>query len=340
MADQLELGFHQLATMLRSGLSLLAALRICARQLQAGCRAARLWSRVADEIERGASFSSALERTGALSRYLLALMRVGEQTGELGSALDAAAEHLAKRREHRALVAHALFYPFLVLLMTIGVVAFMMVKVIPALKEFLVTQKRGLPEMTALLIDISDWIRVQGLVVLLATLGVVVLVWLLRRTAACGEAVDAFWFRLPVVGRVMRLSATAVFARSLSILLSSGVPLLAALEAVKGMFGNLRLQRIVFSAREAVLRGGALSSSLLSMREFSPMLAGVVSVGESSGTLAETLAETATFHEGQLAAAVRRLGAIVEPLMLVVVGVIVGFVYIAFFLAVFSLASA
>lgn len=337
LAEQ-ELAFRQLATMLHSGLPLVAALETCAEQ-SALSRSARLWREVAARIGAGEMLSAALAATHRFERYVVALTEVGESTGELEKTLTSAADYLGRKREHRAMVVNALFYPVLVVLATAAVIWFMMVKVIPAIKEFVEGQQRTLPEMTRMLIDMSDWTVENGPTLAIAFATAILALWLARRNEAVHEATDALVFRVPVVGGIVRLSTTAILARSLSILLESGVTLLAALETVEGLFGNRRVRRIVAGARSHVIRGGTFSDAIRPHREFEPMLSRMASVGEASGTIGTALADVACFHEERLKQTIRRLGMLMEPVLIVIVGTIVGFVYIAFFLAIFSLAG-
>ena len=189
------------------------------------------------------------------------------------------------------------------------------------------------------LIDMSDWTVENGPTLAIAFAAAVLALCLARRNEAVHEATDALVFRVPVVGGIVRLSTTAILARSLSILLESGVTLLAALEIVEGLFGNRRVRRIVAEARSHVIRGGTFSDAIRPHREFEPMLSRMASVGEASGTIGTALADVARFHEDRLKQTIRRLGMLMEPVLIVIVGTIVGFVYIAFFLAIFSLAG-
>ncbi len=153
-------------------------------------------------------------------------------------------------------------------------------------------------------------------------------------------AFDQRLLRVPVIGNLMRLAGTASFARALGILLRSGITLLEGLRTVEELLANRYLASRVTAARQAVIQGGALSDLLTTDHAFTPMLARMVAIGESAGTLDEVLDEVAKFHETQLQAAIRQLSVIVEPLIIVVVGAIVGFVYIAFFMALFSAGGA
>ena len=270
----------------------------------------------------------------------MALIRVGEQSGELDRTLVRAAEHLEQSREMRMMLVNALIYPVLVVLMTFGVVTFMVVKVIPQIQAFLSQANQTLPMITEWLLAFSLWVRIHARPLLIGLVAVPVGVWLIRRIPAGREQCDRLALALPVVGPILRLSQTAVVARGLSILLESGVTLLEALRTVTLLLRNRRLSRRINEALDGVIHGETLAHALAKAPEFMPMLAKMAAVGESTGTLGSAFEEVARFHEIMLRGAVRRFGALIEPILILVVGGIVGFVYTAFFLALFSIATA
>lgn len=335
-----EMGLRQLASMLRSGVSLLQGLRTVEEQARSP-RAARTWRRVRGRVFAGETFADALDAEGRRFGGLVGrLARVGEQSGELDRALTRAAEHLEARRTLRALVVNALVYPALAVLMAVGVSAFLVVGVIPKVAAFLQAGGAQLPPVTQRLLDVSDWIVRNG-VSLAVGLASSSAVWILVRASERGrELQDAFLLRIPVTGRILRLSATALFSRAMETMVVSGVSLLDALEVTSRLVPNRRYRRRLEAAHAEVVQGTALSTALASAREFLPMLVRMVAVGEQTGALAETFGETARFHEMMLAQAIRRFSVLIEPVMICVTGVIVGFVYIAFFSAIFSMAAA
>ena len=334
-----EVGFQQLAAMLHSGLTLLVALRTVAEQARRA-RAAGLWRGVAERIERGDTLSGALAAEGRrFPEYVVQLIRVGESSGELDAMLTRAAEHLEQSRNLRLMVVNALAYPSIVVFLAVGVSAFMVLSVIPKIERFLAGGGRTLPPLTQALLDVSNWLRDYlpelglGLVVAAAA-GALVYRWPPGRLL-----LDAASLKIPVVGSVLRTGGTAIFARGMGILLESGVGLIESLHTAEHLVRNRALARRVVAAREAVTRGETLADGLSGHREFLPMLSRMVAVGEATGALGRTLNDLATFNEGQLVAIVRRLGVVIEPVMILTVGGIVGFVYIAFFVALFSLAT-
>jgi len=334
-----EMGFQQLATMLHSGLSLLAGLRMVAEQARRP-RAARVWDDACNRIEEGSNFSNALAaHPKVFSGHVIQLIRVGEHAGTLDISLVRAAEHLERARNLRLLVLNALTYPTIVLLMAVGVAGFMVVSVVPKIQKFLGGAGRRLPAITQLLVDVSNTVMNYLPYFCLGFLSLSLALYFCYRWPPGRKFLDGVLLRIPVFGYILRLSGTAVFARGLSILLESGVTLLDSLTTVEKLIGNRVLSLRIASARHAVLRGGTFASALSGGRDFLPMLGRMIAVGESAGTLATVLADVARFHEAQLVVTIRRMSVLVEPVLILVVGGIVGFVYIAFFIAMFSLAS-
>ena len=292
-----EMGLRQMASMLRSGVSVVLALSTTAEQARRP-RAARAWRRVCDRVLAGESLADAMAAQGRFGEMTVRLARVGEQSGELDVALTRAADQLEARRGLRALVVNALVYPVLAILMAVGVSAFLVVSVIPKISAFLQASGAELPELTRALVDSSAWLVAHGRAILLSVAGAVGL-WLAARATRAGRELED------------------------ALLLS-----------------NNRLRRRVERVRDEVERGSSLAAPLSAAPEFMPMLGRMAAVGETTGSLAETFGETARFHESMLAAAVKRLSALMEPVMICVTGAIVGFVYVAFFMAIFALAGA
>ena len=334
-----EVGFQQLGAMIHSGLTLLVALRTVAEQARRA-RAAALWRTVAERIERGDTLSGALAAEGRrFPDYVVQLIRVGESSGELDAMLARAAEHLEQSRNLRLMVLNALAYPAMVVALALGVSAFMVMGVIPKIERFLAGSGRTLPALTQTLLEISAWLRNNLPETAVGVLAAWLAGILLYRWPPGRWGLDAASLRIPVVGAVLRTAGTAIFARGMGILLESGVGLIESLHVAERLVRNRALSRRIAAAREAVTRGETLAAGLSGHRDFLPMLPRMVAVGEATGALGRTLSDVAAFHEGQLVALVRRLGVVIEPILILAVGGIVGFVYVAFFVALFSLAT-
>ena len=334
----IEMSLQQMAVMLRSGLTLLATLKTLGEHSQRPAMR-RVWDDVARRIQQGASLGEAMSSHARFGFMVLQLVRVGEQTGTLDKVVARAAEALERRRVLRTQLLTALTYPIIVLAAAIGVTAYMVVSVIPQLRIFLTALGRRLPPITQRLLDISEYVVNYGLqwsIVLLAlTVGFIALyLWPAGRLV-----IDRWLLRVPIIGRLLRVAVTAQFAHALGVMLESGITLVEALRTVEQLHRNRHIALLVREARDAVIRGAGLADPLGAGHAFMPMLPRMVAVGEAAGTLDEVLGEVAKFHESQMQLAIRRLSALVEPVIVVVVGGIVGFVYIAFFVAMFAAAG-
>jgi type IV pilus assembly protein PilC len=334
-----EMGLRQLASMLRSGITLLKSLATVQEQAFSP-RAKRTWKQVKERILHGGSFAEALEeQPKRFGEIVVRLAEVGERSGELEHAVTRAADQMEARRNLRSTVINALMYPSLAVLMAIGVSTYLVVAVIPKIGEFLQASGAALPPVTQALMDFSDWVNANGLMVL-ACIGGAVAAWIAVRLNEAGrELEDVLLLKIPVVGRILRLSGTALFARSMQIMAESGVPLLDSLDTGARLMANRRFRRRVAAAHDGVMRGQSLADSLEPAVEFMPMLRRMAAVGEVSGSLPESFGETARFHEMLLAIAIKRFGVLIEPVMIAITGGIVGFVYVAFFMALFAIAG-
>lgn len=331
----IELSCKQLALMLRGGLTLLTSLETVASQTgRPSLR--RAWRHVASRLQEGASFAEAMTEAGCFPRVLVQLVRVGEQTGQLEQTIERATEAMESRRRLRTSLLTALAYPTVVLVAAVGVTIFMVVGVIPKLAAFLSGRGKRLPAMTQFLLDLSAFTNRYLIHMVVAVCLIFIATIVLYMRPRSRLVMDRWLLRVPVIGHLLRLAGTASFSRALGILVRSGITVLEGLRTVEELVRNHHLSRRVASARETLMQGGNLAGPLSEARAFSPMLARMVAVGESSGTLDEVLDEVARFHEAQLQTAIRNLSTIIEPVIIVLVGGIVGFVYIAFFVALFS----
>ena len=334
-----EMGLRQLASMLRSGITLLKSLATVQEQ-SFSPRAKKMWKGVKEHILHGGTFAEALEgQPRRFGEIVVRLAEVGERSGELEHAVTRAADQMEARRNLRSTVINALMYPCLAVLMAIGVSTYLVMAVIPKIGEFLQAGGAALPPITQALMDFSDWVNANGLTVLVC-IGGAAAAWIAVRLNEAGrELEDVFLLKIPVVGRILRLSGTALFARSMQIMAESGVPLLDSLDTGARLMANRRFRRRVAAAHDGVMRGQSLADSLEPAVEFMPMLRRMAAVGEVSGSLPESFGETARFHEMLLAIAIKRFGVLIEPVMIAITGGIVGFVYVAFFMALFAIAG-
>jgi type IV pilus assembly protein PilC len=338
-ALDVETGLRQLAAMLDAGLTLLASLKIAADQSRRP-RMAAVWEDIRRRVEGGSSFADALAaHPRRIPPLAVQLARAGEQSGTLPTVLDRAADQLERRRTLVVTLANALIYPAVVTLLAVTVGAYLALVVVPELRTLLEALNREIPPITQLLLDVSAWCGEWAPMVSIGFGAVLLAAALARKNLAAARMMDRLALRVPVVGKLLRIAGTASFARGLGMLLENGVTLADALSTAGGLTGNTAMAARAARARDALLAGGTPARALRRGGEFLPMLGRMAAVGEETGRLPEVLARVAAFHEAQLAAAVRRFSVLIEPVMTLVVGGIVGFVYLAFFMAMYSFAG-
>lgn len=333
-----ELSLRQLAVMLRGGISLLAAMQTIATQSES--KAIRtVYNNLIDDVQQGRAFSDALESQPGFPDYLVRLVRVGERTGIQETVLVRGADMMRTRRETVREIATALTYPLIVLLAAGGATLYMVTTLIPKLTKLLEGLGKPLPPMTQSLVTVSNFFQTWGTTILVAV-GVVVIASILTYISQAGRLlIDRWALRVPIIGKILRLSGTLTFSQTLGMLISSGVTVLDSLVTVQQMHSNQYFAQIVQRSRDAIIRGNNLADTLRVKRAFMPLLATMTAVGEESGNLDEVLEEVSEFHTSLLKAMIKTLGAWVTPVIIVVVGAIVGYVYIAFFLGMFSIAK-
>lgn len=333
-----ELSLRQLAVMLRGGISLLSAMQTVATQSDS--KAIRtVYDRLIDEVQQGRSFSDALESQPGFPAFLVRLVRVGERTGIQETVLVQGAEMMRTRRETVREIATALSYPVIVLLAAGGATLYMVTTLIPKLTTLLQGLGKPLPPMTQSLVTVSNIFQEWGTTMLaIAGCGIILLV-LAYLSPSSRIVIDRWVLRIPVIGKIFRLSGTLTFSQTLGTLINSGVTVLDSLVTVQQMHTNTYFASIVQRSRDAIIRGNNLADTLREKGAYMPLLATMTAVGEQSGNLDEVLEEVSTFHRSQLSGLISLLSAWVTPVIIVVVGSIVGYVYIAFFLGMFAIAA-
>ncbi len=334
-----ELGLLMLANMLDGGLTLLSALKTCADQSRR-VRMAKIWDDIHDQVAGGTGFAEAMMKHKArFPQLVIKLTQAGEATGNLEVVLAQAADQLERKRTLLVTVISAMLYPTVTTVVAIGVGAFLMVKIIPEISTFLVNSGKKLPAMTVALIATSDFIRGYGLTISVIVTSIVIALILLHKHKPTARIIDKILLKIPIVGKILRLGSTVMFLRGLGMLLQAGVPMISALETAGGLMKNQAVVHRVELTRLSVLAGNGVSRTLGRGGEFLPMLPRMVAIGEETGTLTNVLEKVAHFHEKQLEAYVKRMTLLIEPVMTLVVGAMVGFVYLAFFMAIYSVAG-
>ena len=328
-----------LAVMVSARLPLVDALDAVARQARTD-RLREVWLDAARRVRRGVPFSDALAaQADAVGPLLGQVGRVGEATGTLDVVLVRLADHLESAHALRRKLRLALVYPALVLTVAGGAVVFLLLVVVPTFADLFADFDAPLPGPTRVVVTASEALRDHALVgaVVLVALGLGI------RAALASEAGATAWdrvrLRLPVFGALARTGAAARVSRTLGTLLESGVPLVEALGVAAGSAENRVVAAALVDGRRRVERGSALAGPLRQSRVFPSLLVDMVGVGEATGRLDEVLGQTAEHFEREVDASVEALTSVIEPVLVVLLGVIVGGILVAIYLPMFDLVT-
>jgi type IV pilus assembly protein PilC len=328
----IETGLQQMSVMLRSGVTIVAASTVLAGQRN-NMPIARLWNDLADHVRRGRSLSTALESSPHFPAYVRRLVQIGEQTGTLPIVLDRGARMMNERRTARESMVLATIYPALLLVLCCLITVYMLIYLMPRLDSYLNSLGKQLPPMTRLLVDLSDLLRNNASLLLTLITFLLLGGIALLRLEPTRAWIDQMLFRVPVAGRLVQLNETRVFCRSLSVMLSSGITLTDSLATAEQMTDNRYLKRTIANTRQAVINGSSLVDALDGQSALSPLMVRMVAAAEQSGQLGQVLQDTAELHESQFRFLVKRITALVTPLATLLIGGVVGYIYIAFFSA-------
>jgi type IV pilus assembly protein PilC len=339
--EDLALMTRQLATMISSGLSLMRSLMVLESQTQ-NKRLNSTIVAIRQDIESGASLSSSLSRhPKVFSQLYVAMIRAGETGGFLESTLLRVADQLEAQNKLRRQVKSAMVYPAVVSSIAAGVVAAMLIFIIPVFAGVFKQFGGKMPSLTLHTIAVSDALRHQWYFFLVGIVGIVVGFRKWKGSKRGRQMWDRFRLKAPAkIGGIVQKIALARWARTLSSLTSAGVPMLEAIDVTGRTAGNTVVENAMTAVRDSVQGGGTIASALAGESIFPTLVTNMVRVGEETGALDATLGKVADFYEEQVEAAVKALTSILEPIMIAVVGTIVGFMVLAMYLPMFHVYDA
>lgn len=315
-----------LSTLLCAGVTLPEALIALTDQVESP-RFRNILSDVGSRVNEGSSLADAMaNHPKVFSNLYLNMIRAGEASGSLETVLIRIAEFMDQAEELRGKVTTALFYPVAMGVVGVGVVTLLMVKVVPSIAEIFSGQGAELPFSTRSLIALSDFVVGYWWLIILGSIGAS---WGWRRwkaTPAGRMIIDTAVLRMPVIGQLARKIAIARFTRTLATMLASGVQLLQALDIVRSLLGNVVLEKVLTTARDEIREGAGIAPALKRSGQFPPLVTHMIAVGERSGQLEQMLVDVADAYDREASAAITRATAVLEPIMIVVMGGTVGFI--------------
>jgi type IV pilus assembly protein PilC len=331
---------RQLATMLKAGVPLLQSFEIVARGHK-NPRFARLMMDIKGRVEAGSSLSQAFrEHPGQFDALYCNLVSAGETAGMLDGILDRLATYKEKILAIKSKIKSALFYPITVVVVATGVVTVIMIWVIPAFKKVFANFGANLPAPTLVVIAISDfvvayWWLIGGIIAAIA----VGLMFLHRRSAAFRYLIDRLSLKVPVVGAIIEKATIARWTRTLATMFAAGVPLVESLDAVAGASGNAVFVAGTRRIQTEVSTGTSLTNAMHNTGLFPSMVLQMTQIGEESGSLDGMLSRVADFFEREVDDAVAAMSSLLEPLIIVFLGVVIGGLVVAMYLPIFKLGT-
>lgn len=334
---ELEVFTRQLSTMLSAGIPMLEALEILADQAESPGFAFCL-DRVVSDIRSGSDLSKAMEpHKKVFSHIYVSMIRAGEVSGQIDAILTRLAEYLEASAHLRSEIKSAMTYPVISLVLVIGIASFLMIGIVPSFKPVFESLEVELPGLTVVIMDIAFFMKDYWYLIFGGMGAALFGLKVACKTPKGAYIKDVVMLRLPVFGILFKKVALSRFARTFSTLIKSGVPILGAMEIVSDTSGNLVISRIVNGARDSVKNGESLSEPFTKSTVFPPMVVKMMAIGERSGALDSLLEKIAEFYDQQVEAEVKGLTSMIEPIMIAIMGVIVGGIVLAVFLPIFKL---
>ncbi len=331
---------RQLATMLAAGIPLVQAFEIVGAGHE-NASMQKLIMAIKADVEGGSALAEALAKQPLYFDDLFVnLVEAGEQAGALETLLDKVATYKEKTEAIKKKVKKALTYPMAVLAVAFIVTIILLIFVIPAFEDLFKGFGADLPAFTRMIIDLSQFVRTQGwILALLAGAAVYSFIYFKKRSRPMRHFLDRLILKSPIIGPIMQKAAIARYARTLSTMFSAGVPLVEALESVAGATGNIVYEVGVLQMRDEVATGQRLQQSMENTDLFPNMVIQMIAVGEESGSLDDMSAKVADFYEEDVDNAVDNLSSLLEPLIMAILGILVGGLVVAMYLPIFKLGS-
>lgn len=331
---------RQMATMMAAGVPLVQSFDIVGKGHE-NPRMQDLIMTIKADVEAGANFAEALARHPLYFDDLFVnLVEAGEQAGALETLLDKIATYKEKTEAIKKKIKKALTYPISILVIAFIVTAILLVYVIPQFEDLFKGFGADLPAFTKMVITLSEYVRDKGLFILVIIGGAIsAFVFAKKRSRKFRETLDRITLKIPVVGMIITKAAIARFARTLSTMFAAGVPLVEALQSVAGATGNIIYEQGVLAIRDQVATGQQLNLAMDQTGLFPNMAVQMIAIGEESGSIDAMAAKVADFYEAEVDDAVDNMSALMEPMIMAILGILVGGLVVAMYLPIFKMGS-
>ena len=340
-AKDIAVFFRQLATMMSAGVPLVQAFEIIGRGHD-NVSMRNLILKIKSEVESGTSLSETLAKHPIyFDELVVNLVNAGEQAGVLEALLDKIAIYKEKTEYLKAKIKKAMFYPAAVIVVAIIVTAILLIFVVPQFEQLFTSFGADLPAFTRLVVNLSEFMQDWWWLVFGGAVGAVVgILQAKKRSRKFSRTFDRILLKLPIVGTIMHKASIARYARTLSTMFAAGVPLVEALESVAGATGNVVYSDAVLMIRDSVATGQQLQFAMSQTGLFPNMVEQMVAIGEESGALDTMLGKVADFYEQEVDDAVDALSSLLEPLIMSILGILIGGLVVAMYLPIFKLGAA
>lgn len=328
---------RQLSTLIDAGLPLLRSVNVLIAQLKP-CKLRDILREAAQDIQTGSTFSEALAKhPKQFDRLFVNMVRAGEVGGMLEVVLQRVATFLERREALKRRVKGAMVYPIAVMLIAAGIVSFLLIKVVPVFAEIFGELGGELPAPTRFLIAAGDFMVYKWWAVLLVINSTIIFMKLIMKIRVVQRIFDIVSLKFPVVGDLVTKVGVARFARTLGTLISSGVPILQALKITRETIGNSVIQDAVDKVHDSIKEGDTIAAPLDETKVFPPMVVNMIDVGEETGQLDAMLNKVADIYDQEVEVAVEAMLTLMEPIIIVVLGGIIGFIVVSLYLPIFTL---
>lgn len=330
---------RQFATMIDAGLPLVQCLEILTKQTE-NKTFAEIIGKVRQDVEGGSTFADALGKyPKGFNNLYVSMVRAGEAGGILDTVLNRLAVYIEKAMKLKKKIKSAMIYPGVVISVAVGVIAIIMIWVIPVFEQMFAGFGATLPLLTLTILRISRFMSswTGGGIILGAIIAAIMGIRFARKTPKGKKFFDAVTLKLPIFGILLRKYAVAKFTRTLGTLINSGVPILDGLNITAETAGNKVVEEAILMARQRVSEGKMLNEPLTESKVFPPMVVQMIAVGETTGALDTMLGKIADFYDDEVDMSVNNLTALLEPILMIFLGVVIGTIVIAMYLPIFKM---
>lgn len=331
---------RQMSFMINAGIPLAQALEISLNQNQ-NHTFKNIIEIVLRDVQTGLSFARALEKHAKVfDPVIINLVRAGEESGKLDVILERVADDMEKKQEFNGKVKGALIYPIVIMCAIVVVVVMLLVFMIPEMSKLFEDRNAELPYLTRMIVSVSDFLRgIGGVFTLIIVIASAIALFYYRKTASGRIVTDQFFLKMPIFGQLVSKSQVASFCRTFSMLVSAGVPILDALKLVADSSTNMVFTNTILDIRKKVEKGIPLSQPFLNTNTFPQVMGHMIRVGEETGQMDDIVSKVGIQYAKEVDQMASNLTKLMEPLILIVMGVIIGILAIAVYLPIFSLGT-